>query len=493
MLSPFERLEREFDSETAQQQQQSFSSLSSFASGGQSLYVRPAMPVKDASNDSSSTFRSLSFLPKQSITDDDDHRQHSHEHAAPLSPDKTSALIDSDERLVASRVTQDDDAREVERPKNGDGEAVACTVESQSCIPVDTVSRRDYECVQDYKPPPPPAAADEKKSAQSNLAQLAESSNETTIAGENADRLGEPVVPNENILSDDDVEDDEEDDDDDDDEDFDVIKNDIISRVDDDKDDFMLDTNYLKESSSRYLFHHSGSELILAPYSELSSITEEDEEEEAAAAAPVIAGNLTFDNKQSLFTSNFPAVVEGPRLPVTDTADYDDSTIDTITSEAEHKEEIVENNAIMNPRADSVSPDWTVVEEKSSEASVRLPAAKTADSPVNNGHSSPAVEESMKDDIGSLSPSAVGEELSALPEEHHRSTSSNSSSSSSSSSSSLPKVSLNNVFDFLNEAADDFEFVERMLELTNDKIGKSQFFHTFSSLTFNNTCIAFAL
>lgn len=466
VLSPFERLEREFDAETAQQQQQqqTFSSLSSFASSGQSLYVRPVNDGNDRS-----TFRSLSFLSKQSITDDDHQQQQpSQEDAVPLSPDKTSALIDSDERLVPSTVTQVAE-EEAEMLKSDDGETVPCTIESQSCIPVDTASQRDYKSVEDYSPAPP--AADEKESAQSNLAQSLQEkkletieANETMITSENGDRQVEQVVPSGQISSDED----EEDDEDDDDEDFDVIKNDIISRVDDDKDDFMLDTNYLKESSSRYLFHHSGSELILAPYSELSSITEEDEEEEAPPVA-MTSSNLTFDNKRpSTFTSNFQTPVEVSRLPVTVSAGYDKNTTTTTNnSNSEVDEEgTVESKAVMNPTVSVASPDWTLVEEKSSEISLKLPAAKTADSPVNNGHSSTAaVEEPLKDDIGSQSPSA--DEQKALPEEHHRSTSSNSSSSSTSSSSS-PKVSLNNVFDFLNEAADDFEFVERMLELTND-------------------------
>ncbi|OTF69875.1 hypothetical protein BLA29_006453, partial [Euroglyphus maynei] len=66
----------------------------------------------------------------------------------------------------------------------------------------------------------------------------------------------------------------------DDDEDLDAIKNDLFSRLDDDKDDFMIDTDYLNESSNRFMFHHNSSELILNSYSELSSITEEDEDDD---------------------------------------------------------------------------------------------------------------------------------------------------------------------------------------------------------------------
>lgn len=179
---------------------------------------------------------------------------------------------------------------------------------------------------------------------------------------------------------------------DDDDEDLDAIKNDIFSRLDDDK-DFMIDTDYLNKSSSCYLYHHTGSELILNSYSELSSITEEDEEddvselknfESTAESKGIVAEKPIVDkNHEELKQANEQMANNQPPI-----------------DEQKCEEEKINGNHIENDIDKEIIPE------------------NVADSPTNQS----------------------------------------------------PKISLNNVFEFLNKAADDFEFVERMLELTNDKI-----------------------
>lgn len=185
------------------------------------------------------------------------------------------------------------------------------------------------------------------------------------------------------------VDNDEDEDDEDEDEDFDLIKDDIISRVDDDKDDFMLDTDYLNESSSRFLYHHSGSELILTPYSELSSITEEDEEED------------TMETKSSVDK-------------VSILLDLDANPFQIVEDVLKETKPSAMSDVEIDDGMDDAPP-------KCQELNV---------SPVDK------VEKVKTNDMND----------------------------------SDDKVNLNNVFEFLNEATDDFEFVERMLELTNDKI-----------------------
>ncbi|UXI16112.1 hypothetical protein NH340_JMT02055 [Sarcoptes scabiei] len=179
--------------------------------------------------------------------------------------------------------------------------------------------------------------------------------------------------------------------DDEDDEDLDAIKNDLFSRLDDDKDDFMIDTDYINESSSRFLFHPNSSELILPnSYSELSSITEEDEEDET--------------NSDCYKNKNINQIND---------IDIDEVQNSLLAlSETERKKEekqsrlFQQNSAIENDPSES--NDW-MKEEKTS---IELDCSKNIEN----------------------------------------------------------KISLNNVFEFLSKATDDFEFVERMLELTNDRI-----------------------
>ncbi|KAI2797737.1 PDZ domain [Blomia tropicalis] len=205
------------------------------------------------------------------------------------------------------------------------------------------------------------------------------------------------------------------DDDDDDDEDLDVMKNDIISRVDDDdddKNDFMLDTEYLNESSARFLFHHSGSELILAPYSELSSITEEDEEDE------IHSSHFT---KQSSLEAN--------------------ARIDAALDEIAMRPIGGQSNLMANENQSS----------SVSSSTSSLSSASPIEENVVNNLNQQQISNGIENECQPLDNEIIDDRNSP-----YRSDS--------------PKVSLNNVFEFLNEAADDFEFVERMLELTNDKI-----------------------
>lgn len=183
----------------------------------------------------------------------------------------------------------------------------------------------------------------------------------------------------------------EEDEEDEEDEDFEVITNDIISRVDDDKDDFMLDTDYLNETSSRYLYHHTGSELTLTHYGELTSITEEDEEDE-----------LNLDNN--------------------------DKTTDVLLKDELHTLEDTFQTAVRN----EILPEEAINDLK-----------QTKTTTVNQ-----TIEKQQNDDE-------------SIEEDNYNANNNLETS----------KVSLNSVCDFLNQANDDFEFVERMLELTNDKIG----------------------
>lgn len=180
--------------------------------------------------------------------------------------------------------------------------------------------------------------------------------------------------------------------DEEDEEDFDRIKNDIISRVDDDKDDFMLDTDYLNESSSRFLYHHSGSELILAPYSELTSITEEDEEDDSEHNNASAAKCATIANDKVELNLN-----TNPFRLIDDVVNQESKVNVLSAGDMVETKEVKANEMITTTRADSADCD-------------------------------------------------------------------------SDSSTDSQKINLNNVFEFLNEANDDFEFVERMLELTNDKI-----------------------
>nr|XP_027204365.1 putative uncharacterized protein DDB_G0282133 [Dermatophagoides pteronyssinus] len=203
-----------------------------------------------------------------------------------------------------------------------------------------------------------------------------------------------------------------------DDEDLNEIKNDLFSRLDDDKDDFMIDTDYLNESSSRFMFHHNSSELILNSYSELSSITEEDEDDD----------NSTFEAK---FNDNI------------------DTNRAVLEKQKQQKPVVPEKPIIGNIQPVNMNNDLAKINELN-------PMLIANDECQDNKNKEQM--ENLKDEFND--------------NEMNRSHTSDcgSSTSSTSSSSDQTKVSLDNVFEFLNKAADDFEFVERMLELTNDKI-----------------------
>ncbi|KAH9506397.1 PDZ domain, variant 3 [Dermatophagoides farinae] len=207
-----------------------------------------------------------------------------------------------------------------------------------------------------------------------------------------------------------------------DDEDLIAIKNDLFSRLDDDKDDFMIDTDYLNESSSRFMFHHNSSELILNSYSELSSITEEDEDDDNSTFEMKCLDNgRTIPGKQQ----QKPVVPEKPII-----GNIKQPVINMMNNEMHKmngslKPILITNGECQDNRDKEQKLENLKVEYNDNEV-------------VNRNHSSDC--------------------------------DSSTSSSTSESSDDQTKVSLDNVFEFLNKATDDFEFVERMLELTNDKI-----------------------